>query len=162
MNGTRIASGSTGNCRAIPTQSPGTLVNSREPTAIAGTRVSSTVEIMAHLLRQANAWIDISVEDIDDEIDHHDHDPCLHDNPLHEREIALEDPLVEQPADPGPSKDHLDDHRRVDHHDEVDAGQGEHWDQRVFERVHGEHDVAGQALQTRQLDIFAAQYLEHA
>src|SRR5437870_11173804 len=118
-----MASGSAGNCRASPAQRPGTLVNSREPAAIVGTRVSSMVEIMAHLLGQANSWIDVGVEDVDDQVDHHDHDPGLHDDPLHEREIALEDPLVEQPADPGPGKDHLDDYRRIDHDDEVDAGQ---------------------------------------
>src|SRR5882757_6451493 len=99
-----MASGSAGNCRASPVQRPGTLVNSGGPTAIAGTRVSSMVEIMAHLLGQANAWIDVGVEEVDDQVDHHDHHPGLHDDPLHERKIALEDALVEQPADAGPGK----------------------------------------------------------
>src|SRR6267143_4702418 len=97
-SGTKMASGSAGNCRARPVKRPGTLVNSREQTAIAGTRVSSMVEIMANLPGQANTRIDVGVEDVDDQVDHHDHDPGLHDNPLHERKIALEEPLVEQPA----------------------------------------------------------------
>src|SRR5271166_1552133 len=107
---------------------------------------------MAHLLGEANTRIDVSVKDVDDQIDHHDHDPGLHDDPLHEWEIALEDALVEQAANPGPGKDYLDDHRRIDHDDKIDAGQYQHRDQRVLEGVHGQHDIAGQALQTRQLD----------
>src|SRR5271167_2850205 len=113
INGTKIASGSTGNSRAHLIERPPTLANSRGATATAVTLVSSIVETMAHLLGQANAGIDIGVEDVDDQVDDHDHDPGLHDDALHEREVALEDALVEQPADPGPGKDHLDDHRRV-------------------------------------------------
>src|ERR1700730_10821643 len=156
MNGTRIAIGSTGTCRARPAQRPGTLANSRGPTAIAEARVSSMFETITHLLGQANAWIDVGVEDVDNQIDHHDHDPGLHDDPLNEREIALENAFVKEPADAGPSEDHLDDHRRVDHDDEVDAGQRQDWDQRVLERVYCEHHVAGQTLQASELDVFAA------
>src|SRR5438128_5196047 len=99
-----MASGSAGNCRASPAQRPGTLVNSREPAAIVGTRVSSMVEIMPHLLGQANAWIDVGVEDVDDQVDHHDHDPGLHDDPLHEWESRLEVPPVNSPPIPGQAK----------------------------------------------------------
>src|SRR5712671_7971284 len=151
MNGTRIASGSKGSSRARPPQRCGTPANSRGATATAETLGSSRVETMAYLLGQANAGIDISVEDVDDEGDDHDHDPGLHDDALHEREIALEDPLVEQPPDAGPGKDHLDDHCRVEHDDEVDAGQCQHRDQRVLEGVYRNHRVAGQALKARQL-----------
>src|SRR5215475_10806426 len=118
MNGTRMATGNTGNCRARLVQRPGTFPNSCATADTGEARVSSMVETMAHLFGQANAGIDVGVEEIDDQIDHHDHDPGLHDDPLHEREIALEDTLVKQPADAGPGKDHLDDHRCVDHHDE--------------------------------------------
>src|SRR5215472_7197961 len=69
MNGTRIASGSTGNCRARPVQRRGTLAKSRAPIGPGEARVSSMVETMAHLLGQANAWIDVGVEEIDDQID---------------------------------------------------------------------------------------------
>src|SRR6266851_3366192 len=69
MNGTRIASGSNGSSRASPPQRCGTPANSRGATATAETLGSSRVETMAHLLGQANAGIDISVEDVDDEVD---------------------------------------------------------------------------------------------
>src|SRR5437667_10933913 len=111
---------------------------------------------MAHLFGETDAGIDIRVENIDHEVDDHDHDPGLYHDPLHEGKITLEDAFVEQPADAGPSKDHLDDHRRVDHHDEVDAGQCQHRNQRVLEGVDGEHNVAGQPFQARELDVFAA------
>src|SRR5271167_525283 len=162
MNGTRMASGSTGNSRAHLIERPPTLANSRGATATAAAFVCSVMSAMAHLLGEANAWIDIRVENVDDQIDHHDHNPGLHDDALHEREVALEDALVEQPADPGPGKDHLDDHRRVDHDDEVDPGQCQHRDQRVLEGVDRNYRIAGQALQTRELDVLAAQHLEHA
>src|SRR5215813_11636007 len=161
-NGTRMANGSTGNCRARPPQRRGTLANSGGTTVAAEARVSSMIETMAHLLGQADAWIDVGVEKVDDQIDQYDHDPGLHDDPLHEWKITLEDPLVKQSADPGPGKDYLDDNRRIDHYDEIDAGQGQHRDHRVLEGVHGQHNVARQAFQPRQLDIFAAQYFEHA
>src|SRR6516165_6416972 len=146
INGTKIASGSTGNSRTSFVQRPGTLANSRPPTATAAAFVSSMMETMANLFGQANAGIDIGVEDVDDQIDQHDHDPGLHDDALHEREVALKDALIEEPSDTRPSEDHLDDHSRIDHDHEVDAGQGEHRDQRVLEGVHGQHDIARQAL----------------
>src|SRR5690349_5456682 len=85
--------------------------------------VPSRVATIWRLPRQADAGVDISIEQIDDQIDEDDHDPGLHDHPLHQREVALKDPLVEQPADAGPGKDHFDDHGRVDHHDKIDAGE---------------------------------------
>src|SRR5262249_46265199 len=107
MNGIRIATGSTGNCRARLVQRPGTFANSCAMADTGEARVSSRVETMAHLLGQANAWIDVGVKEVDDKIDQYDHDPGLHDDPLHERKIALEDTLVKQPTDAGPGKDDL-------------------------------------------------------
>src|SRR3974377_542531 len=133
MNGTRIASGSTGNCRARLVQPRGTFVNSLATIGTGEARVSSMVETMAHLLGQANAWIDVGVKEVDDQIDQDDHHSGLHNYPLHEGKVALEDALVEQPPDAGPGKDHLYDHRRIDHDDEVDTGQGQHRDHRVLE-----------------------------
>src|SRR5215469_4565328 len=154
-NGTKMANGSTGSCRARVLQWRGTLANSRETTGTGEARVSSMVETMAHLSGQANAWIDVGVKEVDDQIDQHDHDPGLHYHPLHEWKVALEDPFVEKPANAGPGEDHLDDYSRIDHDDEIDTGQGQHRYHRVLESVRGQHDVAWQALQPRQLDIFA-------
>ena len=42
---------------------------------------------------------------------------------------------VQQAPHAGPREDGLHDHGHVDHQDEVDAGQGEHGDQRVLEGV---------------------------
>src|SRR5690242_8690321 len=106
-NGTRITSGNTGNCRARPVQRRPTLTNSRGTSAITAVVVKSVVSTMAHLSGNANAGVDVRVEQIDNQVDQHDHDAGLHDDPLHEREIALEDPLIKQPADAGPGKDHF-------------------------------------------------------
>src|SRR5215813_3143 len=128
-NGTRIAIGSSGNSRASFVHCRPTLANSR------GATVCSMVETMVHLLGQANAGVDIRIENVDDEIDDYDHDPGFHDDALHEREIALKDALVEQSANTGPGKDHLDDDRGVDHDDKVYPRQGQHWYQGILESV---------------------------
>src|ERR1700730_18054108 len=105
MNGTRMASGSTGNCPAQLIERPPTPANSRGATATSVTFVSSMAETMAHLLGQANAWIDVGVEDVDDQIGRDEHGPGFHVDGLDEREFALQEPLVQKPADAGPGKD---------------------------------------------------------
>src|SRR5215467_14262023 len=98
-----MASGSTGRPRAILVQRSGALVNSPGATAATVEALgSSRVDTMAHLFRQANARINIRIEQIDDQIDQHDHDSGFHDDPLNEREIALENPLIEEAADARP------------------------------------------------------------
>src|SRR5436190_2190677 len=140
-----------------------TISDTRAP-KISGERGAGLFGDIRHrfyLPGQADAGVDVGVEDVDRQVDDHDHDAGLHHNALYQREIALEDTLVEEPADAGPGEDDLDDHRGVDHHHEVDAGQAQHRDQRVFEGVHGDHDVARQPFQARQLDVLAAQHFEH-
>src|SRR6185437_7065040 len=119
--GTRIASGSTGTSRPMRKRfspPPSTLTR-----GFVGWR---RVVDMGTLSGEPDAWIDIGVEDVDEEIDQHDHDPGFHHDALHKREVTLEDSLVQQPADAGPGEDHLDDHRCVQHHYKVDSGQGQH------------------------------------
>src|SRR5215469_12960244 len=160
-NGTSMASGSTGNSPSVLTHPRRPSRNRGRATASEEAPVSSIVA-MAHLFDQPDARIDPGIEKVDQQVDQDDHDPRLHHDPLHQRKIALEYPLVEKPADAGPSKDHLDDDCGVDHHDEVDAGQCQYRDQRVFEGVNRNDDVARQSLQSGELDVFAAQHLEHA
>src|SRR5262249_62262104 len=106
----RIASGNTGNSRAKRTE------RRARPAGVPGKRAvaRSVTYAMQHLCGQADAGVDIGVENVDRQVDHDDHDPRLHDDALHEREIALEDALVEQPADAGPGEDDLDDNCGVD------------------------------------------------
>src|SRR2546425_11878303 len=112
--------------------------------------------------REPDSRVDEGVEDVHDQVDPHDHEAGHDHDALHQREIALKDALVEQAADTGPREDHLDDDGGVDHHDHVDAGQREDRDERVLERVHGDdHDVR-QPLEPGELDVLAAQHLEHA
>ena len=65
--------------------------------------------------------------------------PPMHHHALHDREVAEGDALVEQPADARPGEHGLDHDRDIDHDDEVDAGQRDHRDQRVLERVLADH-----------------------
>src|ERR671924_2230463 len=92
------------------------------------------------LPRQPDARIDDRVGDVDHEVDADDHEAGHDDHALDEREVALEDALVEQPADARPREDHLDDDRGVDHDHQVDAGQREDRDERVLERVQRDDD----------------------
>src|ERR1041384_7031535 len=117
---------------------------------------------IVHLPREPDSRIDEGVEDIHDQVDPDDHEAGHDHHALHEREVALEDALVEQAADARPREDHLDDDRGVDHDDHVDAGQREDRDERVLEGVHGDdHDVR-QPLEAGQLDVLAAEHLQHA
>src|SRR6516164_4789282 len=99
-NGTRIASGTRGKSRASLIQRPPTGASSRGATAAPGAGGCWIRSTMCHLCGQTNAGVDIGVEDVDDQIDRDDHDAGEQHDPLHQREIALEDPFVEQPADP--------------------------------------------------------------
>src|SRR5215475_109185 len=97
--------------------------------------------------RESDPRIDEGVEDVHEEIDPDDHEPRHDDDALHQGKVALEDAFVEQAADARPREDDLDDDGGVDHHDHVDAGQGEDRNEGVLEGVHGDDDEVGQALE---------------
>src|SRR6266508_228706 len=112
--------------------------------------------------REPDSRVDEGVENVYDQVDPHDHEAGHDHDALHQREVPLEDTLVEETPDAGPRKDHLDDDGGVDHHHHVDAGQREDRDERVLERMHGDdHDVR-EPLEPGELDVLAAQHLEHA
>src|SRR5688500_3891085 len=64
---------------------------------------------IAVLPREPDSRIDEGVEDVHDQVDADDHEAGHDHHALHEWEVALEDALVEQPADARPREDHLDD-----------------------------------------------------
>src|SRR5437899_2755947 len=112
--------------------------------------------------REPDSRVDKGVEDVHDQVDPDDHEARHDHDALHERKVPLEDAFVEQAADAGPREDYLDDDGGVDHHDHVDAGQREDRDERVLERMHGDdHDVR-EPLEPGELDVLAAEHLEHA
>src|SRR2546427_2343944 len=112
--------------------------------------------------REPDSRVDKGVEDVHDQVDPDDHEARHDHDALHEGKVPVEDALVERAADARPGEDHLDDDGGVDHHHHVDARQREDRDERVLERVHGDdHDVR-QTLEPRELDVLAAQDLEHA
>src|SRR5215468_7919289 len=95
------------------------------------------------LSHQPDAGIDVSVEDVDQEIDEHNHDAGQYDNALHEWKIPLKDTLKQQSADARPCEHHLDDDRGVHHHHQIDSRQRQYRYQRVLEAMLGDDDVAG-------------------
>src|SRR5439155_16529185 len=103
------------------------------------TALCAAMVAIVTLPREPDSRVDESVEDVHDQVDADDHEAGHDHDALHEREVALEDALVEQAADARPREDHLDDDGGVDHHDHVDAGQREDRDQCVLERVHRDH-----------------------
>src|SRR6266851_7360940 len=123
---TRITTATRGASRMAPT----TCLSAPAIRPRAGD-VSAAI-VIGPLPREPDSRIDEGVQDVHDEIDPDDHEAGHHHDALHEREVALEDALVEQAADARPREDHLDDDRRVHHHDHVDAGQREDGDQRVL------------------------------
>src|SRR5262245_55648575 len=90
-NGTRIASGSTGHAcaRRSRRHNPG----ARSDAPLTSARVHSVVSAMLHLFGQADAGVDIGVEDVDHEIDGDDHHAGFHDDALHQRKVTLKDAL---------------------------------------------------------------------
>src|SRR4051812_8895810 len=106
MNGIRITSGTIGIRAAKPRQRRRKAASAAAPASTE--RVGSVAIAMRHLFGQADAGIDVRVQNVDDQVDKHDHDPGQNDDPLYQGKIALKDALVEQSADAGPSEDNLD------------------------------------------------------
>src|SRR5438093_2020130 len=171
------ATGSVGSCGAITSARSATSARPpRITTAASGaSRAAASSErprvrasglspasVAIVLPRQPDSRVDEGIEDVHDQVDRHDHEARHDHDALHEREVTLEDPLVEQPTDARPREDHLDDDGSVDHHHQVDARQREDRDQRVLERVHGDDDDVGEPLESRELDVLAAEDLQHA
>src|SRR6266536_3528455 len=164
------ATGSVGSCGAMRSAKMArssrppriTTATSGAPRAALATGLSVAMVAIAHLPREPDPGGDECVEDVHDQVDRDDHEAGHDHDALHQREVALEDALVEQAAEARPRKDLLDDDGGVHHHDQVDAGQGEDWDERVLERVHGDdHDVR-KPLEPGELDVLAAENLQHA
>src|SRR5881628_1319862 len=112
--------------------------------------------------REPDSRVDEGVQDVHDQVDPDDHETRHDHDALHQGEVPLEDAFVEEATDARPREDHLDDDGGVDHHDHIDAGQREDWDQRVLERVHGDDNDVREPLEQGELDVLAAQHLEHA
>src|SRR5712692_3297376 len=153
----RMTTGTSGASRAALMTAPSLL-----PARPRAPAVRVAIVAIAHLPREPDSRVDEGVEDVHDQVDHDDHDAGHDHDALHEREVALEDALVEQAADARPREDHLDDDGGVDHHDHVDAGQREDRDERVLERVHGDDHDVGKPLEPGELDVLAAQDVQHA
>src|SRR5687768_3514678 len=68
----------------------------------------------------ADPRVDHPVEDVDEQVDEHDHASTEQHGRLHDRKVPEGDALVEQPSDPGPGEHRLHDHGHVDHDDQID------------------------------------------
>src|SRR6266480_4346647 len=119
------------------------------------------LRLWARLPFIADPRIDDGIEDVDDQVDHHDHRAAQEHRRLHHREVTEGDAFVEEAADAGPREDRLHHHGDVDHDDEVDSGQRQHRDERVLEGVLPDHQRLRQPLEPRQLDVLRAQDLQH-
>src|SRR5262249_7325435 len=122
----RMTSGVSGASRADLTSAP-SLPGLVRPTANRGS--AGIVAIATYLIsrsfgssREPDSRVDERVENVHDEIDRDDHEAGHDHHTLHQREVALEDALVQEPADAGPGEDDLDDDGSIDHHHHVDAG----------------------------------------
>src|SRR5437016_1722339 len=90
----------------------------------------------------AHARVEHAVEHVDEEVrqDHHDGDE--HHEVLHDRVVAPQDRLHEEPCDAGQVEDGLGHHETADEERELDADDGDHGQDRVLEReVQDTHGV---------------------
>src|SRR2546428_13118620 len=104
--------------------------------------------------REPDSRVDEGVENVYDQVDPHDHEAGHDHDALHQREVPLEDALVEEAPDPGPHQHHLDDDSDCNHHDQDDPGQREDREQHVHEHVHGDNQHARQPHASRDLNAF--------
>src|SRR2546429_5266832 len=109
----------------------------------------------------ADPRVDHGIEHVHHEVDGDDHRAAEQHDGLDHGEVAERDPLVQEAPDARPGEDGLDDHRDVDHENEVDPGERQHGDQRVLEGVLGDDERLRQPLEPRELHILRAEHLEH-
>src|SRR3989475_5402166 len=83
----------------------------------------------------AHARVEHAVEHVDEEVaeDHHDGDE--HHEVLHDRVVAPQDRLHEEPCDAGQVEDGLGHHETAYKESKLDADDGDHGQDRVIERV---------------------------
>src|SRR6266581_8775960 len=109
----RMTRGASGASRAALMSTPSRPGVAR-PTASRGS--AGMVAIVTYLVsrcpgspRESDSGVDECVKNVHRQVDQDDHETGHDHDALHQREIALEDALVEQTADARPGEDDLDD-----------------------------------------------------
>src|SRR5882672_1273581 len=101
------------------------------------------------------------VEDIDDQIDHHEGEAEDQHGALHQRIIAGQDRLHHHAADARQREHLLDDHGAADRGAEQDAGGGDDQDQRIAQRVFADGPPLAESLGAGGADVVLAEHVEH-
>src|SRR5690606_19980090 len=111
---------------------------------------------------EPHARIDDGVGHVDDEVDDYEHEGYEQDSGHGHRVIATRDGVEGQPTDTGPREDDLG-HDGASHHGgELHAGNGDHGDGCVLERVLEYDGCLAKSFGVGGPDVVLAQYLEHA
>src|SRR6476620_5279560 len=134
----------------------------RRSTAIGSTASRSGRARTPGSAGMADARVDQRVQAVDAEGDHRHDDRGGETHRLDQRKVARADPLVGETAEAGPREDGLDHDGGGDQDREVDAGERDHRDQRVLERVQPDHPPLPHPLDPRELDVLGIEHLEHA
>src|SRR5207302_2299248 len=84
---------------------------------------------------KTDARVDVSIEEIDEQVAHDEAERDQEDHALHQRVVAREHGVDDEAADPGEREDVFGDHSAADQRAELQAEHGDHGDQRVLQHV---------------------------
>src|SRR3990172_1385499 len=101
----------------------------------------------------ADPWIEIGVDQIDEQVDHDEDDRDEKYPGLDDRVVPLIDPVEDQPADAGHAEDLLDHDRPAQQVADLDPLNRDDRDRRVLKRVANQHDPFPQALRPRRANV---------
>src|SRR5262245_56620516 len=113
-------------------------------------------------LAESDSGIDVSIGDVDQDVDQHVGGGDEQHGALHEREVLREDAADDEAAETGPAEDGLDDDRAGQEIAKLQAEDRDHRNERVLQGV-AHHDAPPrQALGARGPHVVLAEHLEQA
>ena len=107
------------------------------------------------------ARVDGVVQQIDDQIDDDEDERDQTEIGRHHRDVDERNRLEEQQPHPRPLKNRLGDDRERDEQANLQAGDRDHRNEGVLQRVTEMYGAVGQTARARELDVIGAQHLEH-
>src|SRR4051794_21645797 len=109
---------------------------------------------------EPHPWIEHGVDDVRDQVDQHHQDREHQRDALDDGEVALQDRVDHQAADPGQGEHLLDHQRAADEVGDVQAEHGDHGDDAVAHRVADDDAPLGDPLGAGGGDVVGLQYVQ--
>src|SRR5437870_719647 len=104
-------------------------------------------------LREADSGIQVAIQKVHDDVEHHEEDRDRENSTLNERVIALHDRGEQHAADARHGEDLLDDDRATEKLPDLNTEERHHDDQTVLQDVPAQHDRRAEALCPRRAHV---------